>query len=262
MTPRWKVPALCAALLALAVAVVVAFAVTPVSVSLSAPPKAPPQRGFTLRYETPDPADEDHAALLHARGPAERAVEALNAYIDLPERVTVLARSCSGEGAGYDPAARRIELCYDDLAEDRELLGDDAAAADVAAETVYHEAGHALVEALGLPVASDRAEEDTADAFAAFMLIREGPQGERALLAAAEAYGLAPPPGPGPDEHAPPAERAAAHLCLLYGAAPERHPGLAARTRGCAPDWPTVRDAWTRDLKPLLRTPGPGPASG
>ncbi|EFL17198.1 DUF4344 domain-containing metallopeptidase [Streptomyces sp. C] len=258
MTPRWKVPALCAALLAPAVAV--AFAVTPVSVSLSDPPKAPPDRGFTLRYETPDPADEDDAALLRARRPAERAVAALNAYLDLPAPVTVLARSCSGEGTGYDPAARRIELCYDDLADDRELLGDDTAAADVTAETVYHEAGHALVDTLGLPVASDRAEEDTADTFAAFMLIREGEDGERALLAAAEAYRLTPPPGPGPDEHAPPADRAAAHLCLLHGAAPERHPGLAAQ--GCAPDWPTVRDAWTRDLAPLLRTPAPGPASG
>ncbi|AZM90803.1 DUF4344 domain-containing metallopeptidase [Streptomyces sp. W1SF4] len=254
MTPRWKVPALCATLLAPAVAV--AISVTSVSVSLSDPPKAPPDRGFTLRYETPDPADEEHAALLHARRPAERAVEALNAYLDLPERVTVLARSCSGEGSGYDPVTRRIELCYDDLADDLALLGDEAAAADITAETLYHEAGHALIDTLRLPVASDRAEEDAADTFAAFMLIREGPPGERTLLAAAEAYRLAPPPGPGPDEHAPPADRAAAHLCLLHGAAPERHP---APTQGCAPAWPTVRDTWTRDLTPLLRTtPRPG----
>ncbi|MFD0356410.1 DUF4344 domain-containing metallopeptidase [Streptomyces sp. NPDC127110] len=246
MTPRWPVLVLCTTLLAAA--------------SASACQQQPPARGFTLRYETPDPADEDHAALLHAHRPAERAVAALNAYLDLPAPVTVLARSCSGEGTGYDPAARRIELCYDDLADDRDLLDDDAAAADVTAETVYHEAGHALIDTLGLPVASDRAEEDTADTFAAFMLIREGPRGERTLLAAAEAYRLEPPPEPGPDEHAPPAERAAAHLCLLHGAAPERHPGPAAP--GCTPAWPTVRDAWTRELALLLRTPGPGPASG
>lgn len=59
-----------------------------------------------------------------------------------------------------------------------------------------------------------------------------------------------------------PAERAAAHLCLLYGAAPERHPDLAARTQGCTPDWPTVRETWTRALTPVLRPPGPGPAGG
>ncbi|MFF3861089.1 hypothetical protein [Streptomyces sp. NPDC002209] len=54
----------------------------------------------------------------------------------------------------------------------------------------------------------------------------------------------------GRDEHAPPAVRAAAHLCLLHGAAPERHPDPADRTRGCTPTWPQARDAWTRDLAP------------
>ncbi|MFF5702291.1 DUF4344 domain-containing metallopeptidase [Streptomyces sp. NPDC012794] len=239
MTPRWTALALCAALLA----------------ASSGCGKEPPAPGFAIRYEDPDRPDEDHAALLRSRRPVERAVEALNAYLRLPARVTVLARSCAGEGTGYDPDARRIELCYDDLAEERALLGDDEAAADVTTETVHHEAGHALIDLLGLPVASDRAEEDAADRFAAFMLIREGPRGERALRAAAEAYRLSPPADPGPDEHAPPAARAAAHLCLLHGAAPDRHPDPAPRPHACTPTWPTVRDTWTQALTPLLRHP-------
>ncbi|MEU3723337.1 DUF4344 domain-containing metallopeptidase [Streptomyces sp. NPDC031705] len=241
MTSRRTALALCAALLA----------------ASAGCQQAPPAHGFLLRYETPAAADEADAALLRTRKPAERALAALNAYLDVPAPVTVVARSCAGEGTGYDPAAHRIELCYDDLEEERELLGDEEAVAAVTTETVYHEAGHALIDALGLPVASDRAEEDAADRFAAFMLIREGPQGERALRTAAEEYRLS-AAGQGHDEHAPPADRAAAHLCLLFGAAPERHPDLADRARGCTPDWTTVHDAWTRDLAPLLRHHEPG----
>ncbi|MGO4457822.1 DUF4344 domain-containing metallopeptidase [Streptomyces sp. M-16] len=236
-TPTLPTAALCAALLA-----------------VPACQHAPPARGFTIRYEEPAPADAADAALLRTRKPAERAVTALNAYLDLPKPVTVLARSCAGEGTGYDPDTRRIELCYDDVAQERELLTDEAAVADVVTETVHHEAGHALVDALDLPFPSARAEEDAADRFAALMLIREGPDGERALRTAAEEYLLTAAAGPEDDpEHAPPAERAATHLCLLSEASPTRHPDLAPRAHTCTPDWPTTRDTWTHDLAPLLR---------
>ncbi|MET9957644.1 DUF4344 domain-containing metallopeptidase [Streptomyces sp. NPDC006326] len=73
----------------------------------------------------------------------------------------------------------------------------------------------------------DRAEEDAADRFATLMLLREGPSGEAKLRTAAEAYELAAAEGPAlrGDEHAPPEARAAAHLCLLYGAGYARRPG-------------------------------------
>ncbi|MEU6861737.1 DUF4344 domain-containing metallopeptidase [Streptomyces sp. NPDC046876] len=232
--------------------------------SSPSPSPSPSARGFAVRRTEPDgPADAAEARLLQDRRLPEAVAAALNDHLDLPHRVTVVALSCAGEGSGYDPATRRIELCYDDLAEDRELFAsagrapaDDEVAA-VAAETLYHEAGHALVDLLGLPVGGDRAEEDAADRFAALMLLREGPEGERRLRTAAEAYELTAaaegPGGRGRDEHAPPAERAAAHLCLLYGAAAGRHPDLAARTQGCAPDWPAVQEEWARLLGPVVR---------
>ncbi|MFE2245965.1 DUF4344 domain-containing metallopeptidase [Streptomyces lavendulae] len=213
----------------------------------------PPARGFTVRYEEPAPADTDAATLLRTRKPAERAAAALNSYLDLPRPVTVLARSCAGEGTGYDPDTRRIELCYDDVAQERELLTDEEAVADVMTETVHHEAGHALVDALDLHFPSARAEEDAADRFAALMLIREGPQGERALRNAAAEYLLVAAADPEDDpEHAPPAERAATHLCLLHGASPTRHPDLSPHTT-CTPDWPTTHTTWTKALTPFLR---------
>ncbi|MFD5887341.1 DUF4344 domain-containing metallopeptidase [Streptomyces sp. NPDC060334] len=218
---------------------------------------APAPRGFAVRYEAPAAGDEREAAFLRDGKHADRAVTRLNAYLDLPDRVTVVARSCAGEGTAYDPAAHRIDLCYDDMAEDRELLTTDEKVGAIVAESVYHEAGHALVEALELPVGPDPDEENTADRFAALMLLREGPDGERALRTAAEEYELLaarePDTAPDEDEHAPPADRAAAYLCLLHGAAPDRHPDLATRTRDCAPTWPTTRATWEHALAPLLR---------
>ncbi|OKK11339.1 hypothetical protein AMK16_32720 [Streptomyces sp. CB00455] len=124
-----------------------------------------------LRYEEPaTAADRTGHRFLRNWQIADFVLADLNAYVDLPHRVTVVARSCSGEGTAYDPEARRIDLCYEDLAEERELFehaesrtNPDEDLADSVRETLYHEAGHALRDALDLPEAGDRAEEDAAD---------------------------------------------------------------------------------------------------
>lgn len=224
--------------------------------------EAPPARGFALRYEPPAPADRADHRFLKDRALAEAALSDLNAYIDLPHRVTVTARSCDGEGTGYDPEERRIELCYDDLAEERDLIersGSGRPDEDLSAvirETIHHEAGHALADALHLDL-DDRAEEDAADGFAQLMLLRAGPEGERTLLTAARSYDseAAAHPTPDPeDEHAPPATRAESHRCAVYAAAPTRHPDLATPSRAdCPTTWTTTRDTWLGHLAPLLR---------
>ncbi|MFB7467905.1 DUF4344 domain-containing metallopeptidase [Streptomyces sp. NPDC056224] len=226
--------------------------------------QAGPARGFVPRYEEPAEGDRDGARFLKGRELAEAVAADLNAYLSLPYRITVLARSCAGDGTGYDPRQHRIELCYDDLAEERKLFEDadhrpaDEPLAEVVRETLYHEAGHALVDALGLPVREDdRAEEDAADRFAQLMLLRGRPEGEQALLTAARAYDLAAAADPAPDpadEHAPAAVRAESHRCAVYGAAPARHQDLADPSRtACPTTWTRTREAWTRDLAPLLR---------
>ncbi|WP_078851011.1 DUF4344 domain-containing metallopeptidase [Streptomyces sp. NRRL S-237] len=223
----------------------------------------PPARGFVPRHEKPDEADRDNADLLERRGLVELVTADLNAYLDVPHRITVVARSCGGEGSGYDPETRRIELCYDDLTEDRRRFEEadhhlaDEPLSDVVRETLHHEAGHALIDALDLPVRDQgRAEEDAADRFAQLMLLR-APEGDRALLTAARAYDLAAAADPTPDpddEHAPDPARAESHRCAAYGAAPARHPDLATPARAhCARTWTATRDTWTADLTPLLR---------
>ncbi|MFI7172600.1 DUF4344 domain-containing metallopeptidase [Streptomyces spororaveus] len=243
-------------------ALVSALCATALLPALAACELPPPERGFVSRHEQPAEADRESADFLKRSRLVELVTADLNAYLDVPHRITVVARSCAGEGSGYDPRTRRIELCYDDLTEDRNLFEEadgrpaDEPLAEVVRETLHHEAGHALIDALDLPVRDrGRAEEDAADRFAQLMLLRD-PQGDHALLTAARAYDLAaaadPAPDPG-DEHAPDPARAESHRCAVYGADPARHPELATPPRAdCPRTWTTTRETWTAALTPLL----------
>ncbi|MET7301649.1 DUF4344 domain-containing metallopeptidase [Embleya sp. NPDC005575] len=248
------------------------------------PTGSPGSAGFEVSYEPPADADRAEAGFLRDRKALESVADALDRFVRLTHRVPVVARSCGGEGSGYDPNSRRVEICYDQAAEERRLFeraGRHPADAEVAAvmvETLYHEAGHVLIDELALQLA-DRAEEDAADRFAALLMLRQGPEGERQLLAAVEEYELSAADGDtdgdrgtgsesgdgggsggARDEHAPDRLRAANHLCYLYGSAPDRNPEAAtsplltpARAAGCATEWTHVRAAWMTDLAPLLR---------
>ncbi|MFD7341136.1 DUF4344 domain-containing metallopeptidase [Streptomyces violascens] len=226
--------------------------------------------GFTTRYENPSATDQKPATFLRNRKLPETAAQALNTLVVLDQQIMLVSRSCDGEGSAYDPQSRRIELCYDDTVEERELFqnaghhpADDEAAA-IATETLYHEAGHALIDLLDVSLDS-RQEEDAADQFAALMLLRTGPAGERQLRTAAEAYELSAAANTtadasGRDEHSPDPTRAANHLCYLYGSAPTRNQDLATTSRipsqraaGCGREWDRAHTAWMKRLQPLLR---------
>ncbi|MCX5524309.1 DUF4344 domain-containing metallopeptidase [Streptomyces bobili] len=231
-----------------------------------------------VSYEQPSAADLDGASFLRGRKLMEEASETLDAFVGVGHQVGVVGRSCGGEGSSYDPEARRIEICYEEVAEERELFqgaghhpADDEVVAALV-ETVFHEAGHALIDALGLSY-TDRGEEDAADQFAALMLLRKGVSGERQLRVAAEEYGLSAAEdemvegeaadedeAADDDEHAPDRLRAANHLCYLYGSAPGRNSDVAgstllrrARAAGCGKEWALVRGVWMKNLAPLLR---------
>ncbi|MFD9563857.1 DUF4344 domain-containing metallopeptidase [Streptomyces sp. NPDC059994] len=230
-----------------------------------------PRTGFSVRYEPPSAPDKANAPFLRGRRVLEQASGDLNAFVSserLGQAVAVVGRSCGGEGSAYDPGARRIEICYDDVAQERELFEGagvrpaDSEVAAVLAETFFHEAGHALADILGLDL-GDRAEEDAADQFAALMLIRGGPAGERQLRVAAREYelsaagdaGTGPADEGGRDEHSSDLVRATNHLCYLYGADPVRNAGLrgkglltAERAGRCGEEWRGVREAWQERL--------------
>ncbi|MFI1176870.1 DUF4344 domain-containing metallopeptidase [Streptomyces melanogenes] len=227
-----------------------------------------PRAGFSVRYEPPAAPDQANAAFLRGR----RVLEQGSADVDAFGRagaVAVVGRSCGGEGSAYDPEVRRIEICYDDVAQERELFegagvrpADDEVAA-VLAETFFHEAGHAFVDLLDLDLA-DRAEEDAADQFAALMLIRRGSAGERQLRVAAREYELSAAAGDAGsageeervrDEHSSDLVRATNHLCYLYGADPTRNTDLVGtkllsreRASRCGEQWRGMREAWQKRL--------------
>ncbi|WP_331723574.1 MULTISPECIES: DUF4344 domain-containing metallopeptidase [unclassified Streptomyces] len=223
--------------------------------------------GFSVRYEPPSAPDRANAAFLRGRRVLEQALADVNAFSHA-EAVAAIGRSCGGEGSAYDPGARRIEICYDDVAQERELFEDagvrpaDDEVTAVLTETFFHEAGHALADALGLDL-GDRAEEDAADQFAALMLIRRGAAGEGQLRVAAREYelsaageaGAGPAGGGARDEHSSDLVRATNHLCYLYGADPTRNTDLVGtkllsreRAGRCGEEWRGVREAWQTRL--------------
>ena len=224
--------------------------------------------GIVIRYEAPAGSDRDDAAFLRRRKVVEEAASAVATLVEVDRPISVGVVSCDGEGSSYDPELTRVEVCYDEVSETRELFrraGPRRADHDVAAvmlETLFHETAHALVDVLELRVHGR--EEDFADQFAALMLLRKGATGEKQLLAAAEAWQLSEVTNEdvddGPDEHSSDGRRAVNHRCYAYGAAPSRHRGLVGpnvlpveRAKGCTEEWRAVRASWMRALAPHLR---------
>ncbi|MEH0577906.1 DUF4344 domain-containing metallopeptidase [Streptomyces sp. B21-108] len=219
---------------------------------------------FSIRYDQPSSSDAADAAFLRKRKLPEEAARSVTALVDVSPPVAMVVRSCNGEGSAYDPDTRRVEVCYDEISETRDLyqdagrsLSEDTLSA-VMLETLFHESAHAVLDALDLK-GSGR-EEDFADQFAALMLLRQGVRGEDRLLAAAETWRLSAityenvDDGQA-DEHSTDHQRAVNHLCYVYGAAPARHQSLVDphalppdRARGCAGEWKTVQTTWLNTL--------------
>ncbi|WP_328481313.1 DUF4344 domain-containing metallopeptidase [Streptomyces sp. NBC_00377] len=222
------------------------------------------EASFTVHYERPSARDKDDAAFVRAHKLPEEAVRSVTALVKLDPPVVMSVRSCAGEGSAYDPDTRRVEICYDEITETRELYRDsgerllDDTLSAVMLETLFHESAHAVIDALDLRVGGR--EEDFADQFAALMLLRQGAQGESRLLAAARTWRLAsimfdPVDDGREDEHSTDRRRAVNHYCYVYGSAPATHEHLihpqtltARRARGCAREWQRVRAAWVNAL--------------
>ncbi|MFD3513438.1 DUF4344 domain-containing metallopeptidase [Streptomyces sp. NPDC058657] len=222
---------------------------------------------LAVRYEAPaSAADRRDADFLRAGRTVEEAATALAGFVRWGQRepVPLVVRSCDGEGPSYDPQARRIEICYDEVDETRTLLRNggirpaDGDVRSVLLESLFHESAHALVDVLGLTPPGN--EEDAADRFAALMLLRKGVTGERQLLAAAAAWQASAEvyEEAADDDHSSDRDRAAAMRCYVYGAAPARHRSLvappaellpAARAAACGQEWETARTAWLDALR-------------
>lgn len=243
------------ALCSLLVLVLGGVAVVLVTATTQAPTFAGAPR-FVVTW--PDAGDlEDEQSAVRRAGEVTAAVTDLNAAITLPQHVEVRVGSC-GFGTSYDTGARRIDLCVDEAETEREELdevGDpdpDGTVRRVWRETTMHEAAHAVIDLLDLD--HEGTEEDAADQFAAWMLLRDGEVADAAALVAAatqyDAWAELYEPS-AKDEHAPDATRAQRYACWVWGAVPSQRDALVGldlderRAAGCAEEWADLEDEWT-----------------
>ncbi|GAA2073210.1 DUF4344 domain-containing metallopeptidase [Aeromicrobium halocynthiae] len=214
-----------------------------------------PRFVVTWAEESGEIADEQRA--MRRDGAVAGAVADLNRVVELPRHVEVRVRSCDF-GTSFDGWDERIDLCVDESASARDELAEagdpdpDATVLRIWRETVMHEAAHALVQLHDLE--HEGSEEDLADSFAAWMLLRDGDvEDVDALVAAALQYdvwaGLY--ESDTSDGHSTDAVRAANYACWVLGAHPERAEELApvdslrvSRVPGCADELRRLERDW------------------
>lgn len=194
----------------------------------------------------------------------------LNATLALPFDIPIHFDQCNELNAFYDPAERRITICYELIshvarefaahAESEEEL--EKATIGTALFVLYHEAGHGLVDVLKLPVTGK--EEDAVDQLAVLVLVLSGE--EEAALDGATWFLLQ-----GAletdienlafwDEHSLDLQRFYNIACWVYGRDPGRHSDLVTegilpedRAQGCADEYQQLSGSWTTLLSPYLK---------
>lgn len=227
--------------------------------------------GFEARYESVGRGHARDLALLRSGRVLEAVARRLGERVRMPVSVPMVARECGADDPAYDPDARRIDVCVEQVGAVRERFAragkddGDAAVTAVLEETLLHESAHAVIDVLRLPITGR--EEDVADQFAAIALIGQGPAGEDKLLAAATDYALGAAEAPPTDEdlldeHSLDGQRAATYVCYVYGARPGGHRDLVdgerlteERAEGCPDEWAQARRGWQTLLRPYLVRP-------
>jgi hypothetical protein len=189
-------------------------------------------RQIRIEYVAPkDPAHQPIYDRLKEGGALEHVQELLSP-LRLPYPLRLKVAGCDGiRNAWYEDEV--ITVCYELLdsfvkgAPERDLpigIASSDTIVGPALDTFLHETGHAVFDLLQIPVLGR--EEDAADQFSAYILLRLGKEeARRMILGAAYGYKLS---IPGPeltvpiqmfaDEHSAPAQRLFNILCLAYGA--------------------------------------------
>ncbi len=205
----------------------------------------------------------------------ERAAQRLNAFVGIPADVVLSFQQCGDDDAYYD--RRRVTFCYEEVADYADLLAPagsqdplpDAVTREVEAAATFfvlHEAGHALVDVLNLPVTGK--EEDAVDQFAVYFLTEGGPPDTREdAVEAAEVLGRLARVDSGRgrqlplwDVHSLDAQRQANLLCWLYGGEPRafapvvRRAGLPQeRQSSCEEEYAQLAESWSTLLGQNLK---------
>lgn len=195
---------------------------------------APRSRPNQIKYEYVQPKDPSLQAIHDQikQGQALEHLQKLLSPIKLPYPLTLKVMSCDGVAdAWYENEV--VTLCYELLAEvlkgamTRDLPAGVSKADTIigpALDVFLHETGHAVFDMLQIPVLGR--EEDAADQFSAYIMLRLGKDEARRMILGAtyhRATNIAPPDSMSDrdkfsDEHSLPAQRAFNVLCIAYGA--------------------------------------------
>ena len=97
-------------------------------------------------------------------------------FIKLPKDLTAEYSECWEENAFYDPATKKITVCYEivEWAESLNKTDTDEVSTNILTFFILHEVGHALVNLYELPTTGR--EEDVADQLATFFLLGSNDQ--------------------------------------------------------------------------------------
>jgi len=195
---------------------------------------APKSKTKQIQYEYLPPTNPAHQPI-HDRMKEGRALEQLQELLSplrLAYPLTLRVKGCDGTiDAWYDKEV--ITVCYEMLAEilksaPREDLAIGISRSDTVLGPILamflHETGHAVFNMLEIPVLGR--EEDAADQFAAYVMLRMSKEEARRMILGAAYHHATQMPGPEikmpirslSAEHSAPAQRTFNILCLGYGA--------------------------------------------
>ncbi|MEU9166060.1 DUF4344 domain-containing metallopeptidase [Streptomyces sp. NPDC048424] len=262
---------------------------SPPAPSSSPAPSSPGGHGRLIpRYEDGRTAqDRRTQRFLQDNEVLEHVTAFANQRIALSYDVPVIAKSCGGANASWDPRARDITYCYELVEETRPVFREQAAregspdAADRAKAAddgvigfsngvLLHELGHALVDMYDLPITGK--EEDAVDQLATLLLATGGEQHIDYAVSTINAWGaLADAQEAGDlsglfsDEHSLSAQRFYNEICWLYGSDPNAFESAVIavgnpdgvlpqlRAEGCRHEYEQIERSWNRLLKPYLK---------
>jgi hypothetical protein len=191
----------------------------------------------------------------------------------LPYDMTIKTKQCGMSNAWYQRPT--LTICYEYLADILKNLPKENAPSGVT-ETdailgqfyyvVFHEMGHAMFDALNVPLFGR--PEDAADEFAAYLMLHLGPPTDTRRLITGAAYSykndiqgtkVTAPLQAFSDVHGAPAQRFYNLLCMAYGADPQNFGDLVtkgylpqARARSCHNEYGELNFAFQRLIKPYL----------
>ena len=199
----------------------------------------------------------------------EGIAEDLNKLFALPTNIRISYQECGQPNAFYLPKERVIVTCYELLeqlyVDFFELYKDEDKAKDAFAGAhmfiFFHELGHALISAWGLPITGK--EEDAVDQLASYILVQIGQEGVLAALSAAIWFGSAkdsPSAAHYADEHSLSQQRYYNIVCWIYGSAPDFYrPYITedilpkSRAQKCPTEYARMSQAWDKLLDPFLK---------